>query len=103
MPKRAKLPRGRFLRRWRVYFREANGIERWKWAEKIIDRTVAEAMAFTLDYDGPMTPTRRKTVAGCSLRFQAGTAWRSAFSLSLAFDPKTPSRCEGTTCGKTSW
>src|SRR5215472_8837209 len=36
MPKRCKLPRGRFLGRWHVYYRTPEGSEAWRHAEKII-------------------------------------------------------------------
>ena len=57
MPKRGKLARGRYWARWRVYGRQADGGERAKRTEKIIDRDVAEQLGFTLDYAGPLTKT----------------------------------------------
>lgn len=37
MPKRGKLPRGRFFARWRVYFRGEDGAERSKKAGNVTD------------------------------------------------------------------
>lgn len=61
MPKRGKLPRGRFWARWRVYLRTPDG-EKSKRAEKIIDRDVAEKMGFALDYAGPLNKTDARNV-----------------------------------------
>jgi integrase len=62
MPKRGKLPRGRFFGRWRVYFRGPDGREGNKKAEKIIDRDLAAEMGFELAYDGPLTKTDARKV-----------------------------------------
>ena len=62
MPKRGKLPRGRWFGRWRIYYRRADGLERWRWAEKIIDRALAETMGFTLEYEGPLNKTDARKV-----------------------------------------
>jgi integrase len=62
MPKRGKLPRGRFFGRWRVYFRGADGRERSRKVEKIIDRDLAEQMGLMLDYEGPLTKTDARKV-----------------------------------------
>ncbi len=45
VPGRAKLPRGRWLGRWRIYSLGPDGRERSSKAEKIIDRDLAERMA----------------------------------------------------------
>lgn len=62
MPKRGKLARGRFFGRWRVYVRGADGRERSKKAEKIIDRDVAEEAGFQLGYAGPLNKTDARKV-----------------------------------------
>jgi len=62
MPKRGRLPRGRWFSRWRIYFRGADSVERWKWAEKVIDRHVAEKMGFQLGYDGPLTKSDARQI-----------------------------------------
>jgi integrase len=62
MPKRGKLPRGRFFGRWRVYFRGVDGREKSGKAEKIIDRDLAEQMGLVLDYEGPLTKTDARKV-----------------------------------------
>jgi integrase len=62
MPKRGKLARGRYWSRWRIYIRQADGSESVKRAEKIIDRTVAEAAGLVLDYAGPLTKTDARKV-----------------------------------------
>ena len=62
MPKRGKLPRGRFFARWRVYFRGEDSRERTKKAEKIIDRDLAEKRGFELRYDGPLTKTDARRI-----------------------------------------
>jgi hypothetical protein len=62
MPKRGKLPRGRFFGRWRVYFRGADGRERNRKVEKIIDRDLAEQIGLALDYEGPLTKTDARKV-----------------------------------------
>src|SRR5262249_34690698 len=62
MPKRGKLPRGRFLGRWRVYYRTPEGSEAWRHAEKIIDRSLAETVGFPLDYDGALNKTDARRV-----------------------------------------
>jgi hypothetical protein len=62
MPKRGKLPRGRYRSRWRIYVRQADGRESIKRVEKIIDRSVAEQMGFLLDYSGPLTKTDARSV-----------------------------------------
>ena len=62
MPRRGKLPRGRFFGRWRVYFRGPDAIERSKKAEKVIDRDLAERMGFVLTYAGPLTRTDARAV-----------------------------------------
>jgi integrase len=62
VPKRGRLPRGRYWARWRIYMRQADGGEMTKRAEKIIDRTVAEQMGFVLHYGGPLTKTDARSV-----------------------------------------
>jgi integrase len=62
MPKRGKLPRGRYWARWRIYFRTAEGLEKSRRPEKIIDRSVAEQTGFELGYDGPLNKTDAKKV-----------------------------------------
>lgn len=62
MPKRGKLPRGRFFARWRVYVRGADGRETSKKAEKIIDRDLAVELGFDLGYDGPLNKTDARQV-----------------------------------------
>ncbi|MBZ5611451.1 MAG: tyrosine-type recombinase/integrase [Acidobacteriia bacterium] len=68
MPKRGKLARGRWWARWRIYFRQADGSETAKRAEKIIDRSVAEQMGFALDYAGPLTKTDARKVLEALIR-----------------------------------
>ncbi len=62
MPKRGKLPRGRFFARWRVYFRGEDGRWKSKKAEKIVDRDLAEKRGFELRYDGPLTKTDARKI-----------------------------------------
>ncbi len=62
MPKRGKLPRGRFFGRWRVYFRGQDGREQSKKAERVIDRDVAEKIGVELSYDGPLKKTDARRV-----------------------------------------
>jgi hypothetical protein len=62
MPKRGKLARGRYWARWRIYFRTADGREKIKRREKIIDRSIAQQMGFALDYPGALTKTDARKV-----------------------------------------
>jgi integrase len=62
MPKRGKLARGRYWARWRIYFRTADGREKSRRAEKIVDRVLAETMGFCLDYTGPLNKTDARRV-----------------------------------------
>jgi integrase len=57
MPKRGKLPRGRYWARWRIYLPQPDGTETVRRAEKIIDRDAAERAGVVLDYPGPLTKT----------------------------------------------
>ena len=57
MPKRGKLPRGRYWVRWRIYSRQVDGAQQVRRAEKIVDRDVAERLGFVLDYSGALTKT----------------------------------------------
>jgi integrase len=83
MPKRGKLPRGRFFARWRVYYRAADGRELIKKAEKIIDRNVAETMDFDLGYDGPLNKTDARKVLDKLIR-ESNDA-RTAFNTKITF------------------
>jgi integrase len=83
MPKRGKLARGRYWARWRIYFRQPDGRETVKRAEKIIDRDVAEQMGFTLDYAGPLTKTDARNVLEKLIR--ESNAMPAAFTSKATF------------------
>jgi integrase len=84
MPKRGKLARGRYWARWRIYFQAADGSEKSKRAEKIIDRGLAEQMGFSLDYPGPLNKTDARTVLEKLIRDSNATP-AAAFNARLTF------------------
>jgi len=83
MPKRGKLPRGRYWARWRVYFRTADGGEKARRCEKIIDRDVAEQMGFALNYPGPLNKTDARKVVDKLIRNSNATP--AAFNAKITF------------------
>jgi len=65
VPNRGKLARGRYWARWRIYFfPTADGRDKSRRAERIIDRVVAEQMGFMLEYG--WTPEQIRPLARCS-------------------------------------
>jgi len=64
-----------------VYFRAADGREKNKKAEKIIDREIAENMGLQLGYDGPLTKTDARKVLEKLISESNSTP--------AAFNPKT--------------
>lgn len=83
MPKRGKLARGRFWARWRIYFREPDGSEKSRRAEKVIDRALAEQIGFPLEYAGPLTKSDARTILEKLIR--ESNAMPAAFNARTTF------------------
>lgn len=66
-----KLPRGTFWCEWAYYIRLADGTERRRQREKIIDRALAESL-MAIDYPGPLTKADAQRVLDAFIRQDAG-------------------------------